>query len=291
MTKSRACAPGNKGSDGSCFSLDQLIKIASAYNEKWIRESAAGRDPGFTIIKIKKDKRYLLQELHKRLRNKCENDEACWLSLDFVKKLNDVDIEHFTFRPVGTSGQFDWLTNLHINAVMAQYEKIHEDFLFLGAVPIDFDNLAVLGMKTLDVRELVQNNIRRVGVVFNTDEHYKPGQHWVSAFFDIPKKRLYYFDSVGKVPDKRIVTFFARMAKGVMEVTNTHDINKIDISHNHLRHQKEDSECGVYSLNFIIRCLKNEPFEQIVERKMSDREVNKCRQVYFRHPTKNEYNI
>jgi Ulp1 family protease len=57
--------------------------------------------------------------------------------------------------------------------------------------------------------------------------------------------------------------------------------NKSDIQHNKIRHQQKGSECGVYSINFILRLLKGETFDEITNNITLDEEVNKCRKVYF----------
>jgi hypothetical protein len=63
--------------------------------------------------------------------------------------------------------------------------------------------------------------------------------------------------------------------------------NKIEqvfgnIDYNNIRHQFKHSECGVYSINFILRLLKGETFDHICKNITSDDEINECRPVYFR---------
>ena len=55
-----------------------------------------------------------------------------------------------------------------------------------------------------------------------------------------------------------------------------------NIKFNSIRHQYKNSECGVYSINFILRLLKGESFEHICNNITKDDEVNECRPVYFR---------
>ena len=54
------------------------------------------------------------------------------------------------------------------------------------------------------------------------------------------------------------------------------------ISYNKIRHQFKNSECGVYSVNFILRLLKGELFDNICSNITTDDQVNECRKVYFR---------
>ena len=52
--------------------------------------------------------------------------------------------------------------------------------------------------------------------------------------------------------------------------------------YNHNRHQYKNSECGVYSLNFILRLLNGESFKNITENGLLDDAVNLCRDKYFK---------
>ena len=59
-------------------------------------------------------------------------------------------------------------------------------------------------------------------------------------------------------------------------------LSEFDIRYNNIQHQKGDSECGVYSMNFIIRLAKGESFDDIIKNITNDNEMNQCRKVYFR---------
>jgi hypothetical protein len=272
--KKELCAPSKKYSEGTCFSLEALIKIANAYNDM----------NADNLIIIKNDKKYLLKQLINRLENICD-DQVCWINQNFVKNIGDDDILKNTFRPEGpgSQGNFEWLSTSDIVNVVKQYEHIHPDFLFLGAVPIDFDDLPYYGIKNLDYNNLYKNGIRKLGIVFNLDEHYKSGSHWVAAYIDLDKAELYYFDSYGKLgldknglPDKRIVVFLERIATWLA----SRNKNPI-IKYSKNRHQYKNSECGVYSINFILRLLKGDTFEELESQKVLDNKINECRNVYF----------
>ena len=49
-----------------------------------------------------------------------------------------------------------------------------------------------------------------MGIVFNTDPHYKDGEHWISLFVNLSGSHLnnnpgiYYFDSFGRKPPTQI---------------------------------------------------------------------------------------
>ena len=48
---------------------------------------------------------------------------------------------------------------------------------------------------------------------FNFDEHWKSGSHWVGMYVNLIKNEIYYFDSYGKRPEKRIRKFINRICK------------------------------------------------------------------------------
>jgi hypothetical protein len=87
-----------------------------------------------------------------------------------------------------------------------------------------------------------------------------------------------YFDSYGIAPDKRVRKLMRKFATDIQKVNPN---VKIRSDHNRLRHQYENSECGVYSMNFIIRMLRGDGFDNICKSKISDSDINKCRKQYF----------
>jgi hypothetical protein len=186
------CAPSKTYKDGSCFTLKSLKKIAESYNIK---------NP-MNKIKITEDKEELVKELENRMKNTCSN-QTCWLRTDFVKAMNDEEIENNTFRPTGPDNKKEWLSTTDINNVVSQYQEKFKDFLFLGAVPADFLELEVLGIKDLDFHELNKEGKNKIGMVINLDESWKSGSHWVALYANLDKDQIYYFDSFGKKPSKR----------------------------------------------------------------------------------------
>ena len=54
-----------------------------------------------------------------------------------------------------------------------------------------------------------------------------------------------------------------------------------DIRNNSIQHQKKNTECGVYSINFIIRLANGETFDDITKKITRDDDMNDCRTQYF----------
>ncbi len=291
----KKCAPNKKYKDGSCFTMESLEKITEAYNKKCNDK-----------ILFNNNKKDVVKQIENKLKKNC-NDHTCWLRQDFVKKINSDEIHKYTFRPKGPSSKYEWLSTTNINDVIDQYQQKYQNFNFLGAVPIDFDDLPILGLCDLDFEAIDKRGINQLGIVFNLDEHYKDGSHWVALFTNLNKYQVYFFDSYGKKPDRRIRRFISRIVKYMYKKKYNKDLsvksvleylkkdkkkllnNKIiqelrlfDVDYNKVRHQYKNSECGVYSINFILELLDGKTFEHITKNKTYDDKMNENRRIYFR---------
>jgi hypothetical protein len=287
----KKCAPSKTYKDGSCFTIKSLKKIAENYNLK---------NPT-NKIKMSEDKENLVKQLETRLKDKC-NEQTCWLRMDFVEALNDEEISNNTFRPEGPERKFEWLSTTDINNVVAQYQDKYKNFLFLGAVPADFQDLGILGLEKMNFNELLEEHKSKIGMVINLDESWKSGSHWVALYADLNKNQIYYFDSFAKKPSKRTRKFINKILKFMYKkkfnkpininkvLTNLKsqkggnpDLSSFDIRYNTKQHQFNNTECGVYSINFIVRLVGGESFDDITNDITKDLEMNKCRGSYFRN--------
>jgi len=275
------CAPHITFENGSCIPLHVLIKLTDAYNiycDKENLDSKIATNDRLETLYPDEYKRYLLYEFGKR--NK--KSQHKWLKhkcTQFMTEDDKDDLQNNTFRPEGPQGKFDWLSTFDINYALAQYENKYPEFRFLGAVPIDFNDLNGLPFKTLDFNELYNSGKTKIGVVFNLDEHDKGGSHWVSLYADLDKGQIYFSDSYGIKPERRIVAFMDKIDK---YLTTERGISKPDVRYNKTQHQKGNSECGVYSINFILRLLKGKSFDHLTQKRITDESVNQCRLIYFK---------
>jgi hypothetical protein len=276
------CGPHINFENGSCISLELLIDMAKAYN-KYCIENKKNQDiiplnNTMNTLEPSKYKIHLLYNFKKRFSGSQKN----WIKQEFMSlmsKDNRYELENNTFRPMGPSGQFEWLSTLDINKTLAQYESKYHDFKFLGAVPIDFNDLDYYPFKKMNFKEFQENNINRIGVIYNLDKHNQGGSHWVSLFADLKNKQIYFSDSYGTRPPQEVKDFMNRIKNYI--VSNGHSEKDIDIRHNPTPHQRGNSECGVYSINFILRLLKGKGFDHITRKRLDDKKVNKCRNIYF----------
>ena len=279
----KKCGPTLTFENGSCIPLNLLVKMAITYNKKNREDSIQLFD---TLEKISPNeyKKYLIFEFQKRFKNTLHSE---WINSNFIKNMAEEDrefLQNAVFRPEGPQGQFQWLSTIDINKTLLQYENKYPDFVFLGAVPIDFNELDYYPFKKMDFNDFKKEGKNRLGVIFNLDEHYKGGSHWVSLFADLEKGQIYFSDSYGRKPEKRINKFMNRI-KDYIETCNNFQAKKediVDMRHNPTQHQRGNSECGVYSINFILRLLKGKTFDHLIQKRLTDEKVNKCRFRYFK---------
>lgn len=276
-SKDAKCAPGKKFEDGSCIPLSLLVRMAEAYNRMY-PDNQIVLNPTYETLRPGKYKRELVSEFSRRLDKVCD-DQKCWVKQEFMKVLDhgvQEELRKHTWRPKGPQGKFTWLNTVNIKEVMEQYEQEYPDFKFLGAVPIDFDELPDLGIRDIDFRQLYKEGKTKVGCIFNLDEHDQPGSHWVSMYSDLEKGTVYFSDSYGVEPEARIRKLMRRIARSIQDRGV-----KAKVDHNKVRAQRKGSECGVYSIAFIARQLKGDSFEDICKEKVPDDLINQCRKVYF----------
>ena len=133
----KKCAPSITFSEGSCFSLKELLYIAKSYNKHLKNQKVTDIKRYIIVSDSKID---LISELSKKIKE-CDSDQLCWL------KWASKDTEKQTFRPKGPTIKSQWLSTTDINNILDQYENKYDGFLSLGAVPVDFWKLNLLSSK------------------------------------------------------------------------------------------------------------------------------------------------
>ncbi len=233
------------------YSKKDLIQMISEFNKQF-----------GTNIKTNQNKNILMNEFKKYL--------SCSLDKCVIKRSKKI---HDVLKPLG-SNENEWLSTFDITRVMQEYQKLYDNFEFLGAVPINFYeidksfskfNLKQF-MKTKDI----------MGVIFNTDPSYKSGQHWISLCMNIPKKTICFFDSVGETPPTQVQTF-------INNLLNQGKKNKINfqVYINTKKHQMGNSACGIYAIHFIVKQLQGSSCNMINNSIISDNDMKKNFKIYF----------
>jgi hypothetical protein len=164
-----------------------------------------------------------------------------------------------------------WLDSNNIRDVMTQYEEDIPHFEFLGPFPIDFaapdpyqksgKHCLVGEICKLDLKDLKHRGKTSIGIIYNLDPHYKSGSHWVGNYIDLKKNCCYYFDSYGMEAPPQVQKFMQWLTLQRPGMT---------LAYNARRHQFKGSECGMYSMYFIICMLLGEDFLHFCRRAPRD---------------------
>jgi hypothetical protein len=271
--KTLKCAP-NKKLSFTCFTKEQLTRLKKLWNTRHYDKIIKSNNP-----------KTIWNKLKKYLNSTCDN-EFCWLKQNFSKNKIDKQSLENIFRPFKpkswNKNPYEWLSSVDINRVMKQYENTYNNFQFIGPSPIDYDTHYFDGQCVWDelcnfnLNNYTKKNINKIGIIFNLDKHDEPGSHWVSMFIDIENNNIYFFDSTGDPPHDNII----KLINEIKKQSNNLGYNYKNIINN-IQHQYKNTECGVYSLFFIIEMLKGRNFNFFKNKKIKDDEIHKFRNIYF----------
>lgn len=180
-----------------------------------------------------------------------------------------------------------WLSNFEIDAVLKQYEEADPSFLYMGTLPIDFSapdpykadkqhpTCLHPEICSLDLMKEHARGKTQIAAVFNLDPHFKSGSHWIALFIstkNLKEPWAAYFDSYGMETPPLIARL---MRSFTLQVPN------IKLMYNARRFQYSDSECGMYSLYFILKMLSGMPFKRFCKHAVPDGEMLRLRHVLF----------
>ena len=258
----------------SVFDDDEIEHLRTVYNKEHPREQP--------IPKGNPDSTW--KALQQRLAAKCKTGRAeCILSSLLQRPKAPKE---------WTLNRYEWLSSDDIDALEKNYEKVFQDYYFVGSVPMDFDlqdetrKCIVSALCSMKLKNLYDKGYHRIGIVVNTDPHDGPGQHWVAVFCDIRPEleypRVTYFDSYAKHPEPEIKRLMKRW-KEQWDQTGIHKTG-MKMTFNKTRHQYKDSECGMYCLYFHYACLMNIPMNE----KIPDDVINSFRNLLFQMPKMSE---
>lgn len=275
------CAPSVTYIGDSCIATEVLESMIEEYNATHDDIINITSFQNLKKISMISYKIMLVKSLRHKLKHLCKT-QACWVTLPFFKHMKNKEhwemLHKYTFKPSGPKNTTEWLNTIHINEIFAQYEKVYKDFKFFGAVPRDFDDLSYLGIKEINYGRLMRDGIVKIGFIFNMDTHDMPGSHWVALFANLDKGEIDYVDSTGVPPPIEI----KRLMKRIYLFCKSRTGNTTSMYINTTQHQKGNTECGVYSCNFILRLLKGESFHTIMATPIPDSTIKKCRFKYFK---------
>jgi len=276
--KKVSCSPGTRrrGDQGTCYSSEALLRLRDLWNQRHPDTSISTTNPADIWFTLKS-----------KLGNTCSS-EACWLKQNFAKEGLPESILAYTFAPLAPE-QWDkkpstWLNSDDISKVMKHVEHSNKDFAFFGPTPIDFDKRLLFGQCVwndickMDLSVLLQQGKSKLGFIFNIDPHHKSGSHWVAMYINLNTGAATYSDSYGVEAPKEVLSLYERLKRQATGLGRTLSFNAIS-----RRHQKGESECGMYCLNFIISMLSEKVSAEDFEMKrLSDNKMRTLRTKYFR---------
>ena len=269
------CSPNPKKMDFTCYSEDDLYKLRNLWNVRHLDAQIKSNDLK-TIWTL----------LQKNLQNVCSK-ESCWLNQKFVDDKSSKDLTS-SFAPMAPASwkrkPNEWLSSTDILKVMKQYEKAYKCFEFMGPSPIDYDTKQMYGecvwqeLCEFNLQEQIDKGKTKIGVSFNLDPHDKGGSHWVSMFINIKKHTIFYFDSAGEKIPPQIMKF----ANTIITQGKSLGMNFTFDQNHPVEHQYGNTECGIYSLFFIVHMLEDKITSHYLKTHiLKDKYMEKFRKVYF----------
>ena len=256
----------------SCYSKDSLIKISNIWNTE--------NEDKKKIITKNISKKKIWEQIQKRLNDKCGNDEYCWKKQDFIKKMKDIEIENYTFKPdypkEWLKNENTWLNTYDIYYVMKQYEKKNKDFVFIGPIPSDCPTKIHCELSKFDLMKMKKEGIHKIGIIYNLDMSSQPGSHWTAVYIDNKNNEINYFDSYGS----KSIPLINQFIKNIYDQYKSNSIEPI-IIYNDKRFQYGGSECGVYSMNFILERLHGKTMYDITKMDIPDSKMTYLRKLLY----------
>jgi hypothetical protein len=274
------CSPKNKNEvkEYTCYTDNDLQKLRDMWN---------ARHPDKPINT--NDSKEIWNMLKNYYANIC-NKESCWIrQMTKGTKMEDELLDSFSPQsPIGwKKNPNEWLSSIDIIEVMNQYEKTYKCFNFIGPSPIDYDTHKLYGecvweeLCHFNLGDHIKKGKRKIGVIFNTDPHTKGGEHWISLFINVDKGTIFFFDSAGnKIPNQ--IMKFVNTVTEQGRLLHPQPINfKFDQNYP-VEHQYQNTECGVYSLFFIIHMLEDKITGHYLKTHiLKDKYMSQFRKIYF----------
>ena len=188
------------------------------------------------------------------------------------------------FKPAGPANSTAWLNNDNIDHTIHQWSKIYPKFLHIPFQMIDFDKNET-HLAQVNLVDEYQRGMRRMGCVINTDKSTGSGIHWFCIYIDMTddkKWTLEYFDSAGDYPKKSVHEWLNNQRALLSAAHAGQAIEVVDVTRSN-QLQRSTTECGVFSLWYILSRLNGIPYSYFSQPNATDdKMMYKFREFLFR---------
>ena len=273
---------------GSCFTGDVLKLLKQSYNKHHTENPILSDNP----IKI-------WTELKEKLK-KCDKED-CWLE-EIKDKGVRKKIDKYIFAPdhpdEWDKNPDEWLSNFDIDSVLQLYMETYKDFYAPPSSPIDYfvkpkdmgGNCVSNELCKFSLENHVKKGKHKLGIVFNLSPHTSGGSHWVSVYVDTVDKFIFFMDSAGNKIPNEIQKLVNTITQQGLEMNPPIQFKYYE--NYPLEHQMGNTECGMFSLFFIISMLSNKADNRVFKntadkikffknRRIPDKYVFRFRKIYF----------
>lgn len=221
--------------------------------------------------------------------------ELCILQHPSIRALirpTRLKAEERRFKPFGPDECCALLSNFNIDDVLVGWAATFETFYNYPYCMMDFENVGgslvyndVLSILKGEAPQRTANGIvRRVcdtfACVLNTDISSGKGKHWVALFGDCRGEvwSISFFNSSGNPPPAPLLRWMYASCDMLRTINTNTSINLLS----NIRHQTSQTECGVYSLYFIRRCLEGGSLDDFSSKHIPDELMATFRKHLFR---------
>lgn len=214
---------------------------------------------------------------------KLQNERDIWvhhLIHKYIGSATSNAIKLVHYKVPGPAGTNALLNNFNIDAVTKGYELksptlFKKRFKALGFEMIDFakNPRSALMNFPFDTKDW-----DCVGIVLNSDVSSGPGKHWFTLYVELggPVLNIEYFNSSSRLPYEEIIEFYNYL-KGKYP--------KLEVRLNTVvkqRIQESKTECGMFSIIYIIGRLEGKPPEFFAKNNVTDDDMYRYRRIIFK---------
>ena len=268
LLKPGICGPGIEGEE--CFDADTLQKV---------KEYATANSDGDLLKKVSKVEDSPTETTQRELRD----DEKL---IDALGDDGYIDMLIKGFKVPAPQGN-KLFSNFNENLILKQLHAVVPSFQDFECVLMDFHKsdceLSRIANPESDfIKKVCDGEILTFGTIPNTlvsSGDTKKVGHWVALFGDFrgEKWTIEYYNSTGSNAPAGMWEWMQRLAKSISENCGK---ECIALNASNVSSQRGPTECGIYSLHYLICRLIGIDYKEFRKNRIPDNEVNKLRKLF-----------